>query len=89
MVALASERKPAMEKFITVRSSRRDVPLLGPTLRGARMGLRAWMRKRHTAKVLAELSLEQIRDCGIESPQLNVPVIEVPRGLMQRLVSAR
>jgi len=39
--------------------------------------------------VLAELSLEQIRDCGIESPQLNVPVIEVPRGLMQRLVSAR
>jgi hypothetical protein len=49
--------------------------------------LRGWWRKRQNAKVIAELSLEQIRDCGIEVPARDVPVIEVPSEVMRRLPS--
>jgi uncharacterized protein YjiS (DUF1127 family) len=67
--------------------SRRYTPPVGFRLEFATLG--AWWRRRRTAKVLAGLSAEQIRDCGIESPELNVPTIEVPRGLMQKLMSMR
>lgn len=49
--------------------------------------LRGWWRKRQNAKVIAELSPDQMSDCGIEVAERNVPVIEVPSELMRRLPS--
>ena len=76
-----------MEKNNALRLSSRYMPRAGSALQNAGVRLRAWRRRRHTAKVLAELSAEQIVDCGIESSTLNVPIIEVPKGLMQKLTS--
>ncbi len=69
--------------------SHRYMPAAAGVLRFASARLGAWWKRRHTAKVLAHLSPEQISDCGIELPELNVPTIEVPRGLMQKLMSMR
>jgi uncharacterized protein YjiS (DUF1127 family) len=49
--------------------------------------LRGWLARRRNARVLAQLSPEQMRDCGIEPPERNVPTIEVPKELMRRLPS--
>ena len=78
-----------METHDVLRLSRNFGSFVGPALQIAGIRLRGWRKKRHTAKVLAGLSAEQLRDCGIESPQLNVPTVEVPRGLMQQLMSMR
>ena len=75
-----------MEKHTALRFSRHHGSL-APVLQNAATKLRGWWRKRQSAKVLAALSAEQMRDCGIELTQHNVPTIEVPRGLMQRLQS--
>jgi uncharacterized protein YjiS (DUF1127 family) len=76
-----------MERSSALRPSWRHMPFVYSPLQTAAVMLWAWWRRRHTAKLLAELSAEQILDCGIESPELNVPTIEVPKGLMQRLMS--
>jgi uncharacterized protein YjiS (DUF1127 family) len=51
--------------------------------------LQLWRSNRRAAKVLRELSTEQLRDCGIQAPELNVPSLEVPAGLIQELMSMR
>ena len=43
--------------------------------------------RRRNAKLLAELSVEQMIDCGIETPSINIPTIEVRKGLMQKLTA--
>jgi uncharacterized protein YjiS (DUF1127 family) len=87
MFALTEERKTAMGKHTVLRLSHHH-GALAQMLPNAGAKLCGWWRKRQNAKVLAELSADQICDCGIESPELNLPSIEVPKGLMQRLISA-
>jgi len=78
-----------MEKSNAVRLSHRYTPVWGLTLQDALVKLRAWRRRRYTAKLLADLSPEQRLDCGIQGPEFDVPTFEVPRELMQRLISTR
>jgi uncharacterized protein YjiS (DUF1127 family) len=77
----------AMEKGNALRLSRRHTSILVSALQHTNERIQTWWSRRRTARVLPELSAEQILDCGIESPELNVPIIEVPRGLMQKLMS--
>jgi len=76
-----------MEKGNALRLSGRHTSILVSALQHANERVQTWWRRRRTARVLAELSAEQILDCGIEAPGLNVPKIEIPRGLMQKLMS--
>ena len=76
-----------MQKGNALRLSGRHPSILVSVLQHVNERLQIWWSRRRTARVLAELSAEQILDCGIESPELNVPIIEVPRGLMQKLMS--
>jgi hypothetical protein len=76
-----------MEKNNALRLSCRYLPLVVSALQNVGERMRAWRKMRRDAKALAELSAEQILDCGIESPELNVPIIEVPRGLMHKLMA--
>ena len=76
-----------MEKGNALRLSGRHTSILGSALQHTNERIKTWWSRRRTARVLAELSAEQILDCGIESAELNVPIIELPRGLMQKLMS--
>jgi len=76
-----------MNKHNTSHSLYRNAPLVHPSLYNAVGELRRWWRKLQNAKTLAGLSEAQLRDCGIEPPKSNVPVIEVPRELVHRLPS--
>lgn len=58
-------------------------------LRKAGETMRAWRGKRRAASLVGELSPEQVLDCGIVAPDLNIPALEVPKGLMQKLISMR
>ena len=78
-----------METSKAVGLHHHDKPAWRPTLHSAFEGMSAWWRRRRTARLLSELSAEQRLDCGIPEPEMNVPVIEVPRELMQRLISTR
>ena len=76
-----------MEKGNALQLSGRHASILASALRHTKARIQTWWSRRLTARVLAELSAEQILDCSIESPELNVPRIEIPRGLMQKLMS--
>jgi uncharacterized protein YjiS (DUF1127 family) len=78
-----------MEKGNTLRLSGRHTSILVSALHQAKERLQTWWSRRRTARVLAGLSAEQILDCGIKAPELNIPKIEIPRGLMQKLISMR
>jgi uncharacterized protein YjiS (DUF1127 family) len=75
-----------MEKGNALRLFGRHTSILASGLQHTNERIQTWWSKRRTARVLAELSAEQILDCGIEAPELNVPKIEIPRGLMQKLM---
>lgn len=76
-----------MEKVNALRSSGRHTSIPVSALQHTNERILTWWSRRRTASVLAKLSAEQIFDCGIQSPQPNVPIIEMPRGLMQKLMS--
>lgn len=48
-------------------------------------------RARATARLVGTLADEQVADCGIDRSKItgNVPVMEIERGLMDRLMNAR
>lgn len=76
------------------RSNRLEIPareesLLRSALQKAGEALEAWQGKRRTANVVAELSADQILDCGIAAAGRDLPSFEVPSGLMQKLMSMR
>jgi uncharacterized protein YjiS (DUF1127 family) len=87
MLALIKKRGSAVTKHNTSLSLHRDAPRVHPSLYHAVRELCVWWRKLQNAKILEGLSEAQLRDCGIEPPKSNVPVIEVPRELMRRLPS--
>jgi uncharacterized protein YjiS (DUF1127 family) len=76
-----------MEKGNALRLSGRYTSTLVSALRHANERIQAWWSSRRIARMVAELSAEQISDCGIESSELNIPRVEVPKGLMQKLMS--
>jgi hypothetical protein len=57
-------------------------------LKRAGNALRLWRSRRRDANV-AELSPEQLLDCGIEAAGLDMPFLELPKGLMHKLMSMR
>jgi uncharacterized protein YjiS (DUF1127 family) len=75
-----------MNKLNTLPLGRNHASL-GATVTNIGRKLGGWWRRRQNAKIVAELSPDQMRDCGIEIPQRNVPVIEVPRELVRLLPS--
>jgi hypothetical protein len=75
-----------MNKPHTLRLGRSHASL-GATVTHIGRKLGGWWRGRQNAKIVAELSPDQLRDCGIETSQRNVPVIEVPRELVRLLPS--
>jgi uncharacterized protein YjiS (DUF1127 family) len=78
-----------METSKTAELHHREKSVWRPTLRYAFEEISAWWRRRRTARLLSELSAEQRLDYGIPESETNKPVFEVPRELMQRLMSTR
>lgn len=75
-----------MNKPDTLRLGRSHASLCATVTHiGRKLG--GWWRRRQNAKIVAELSPDQLRDCGIETSERNVPVIEVPRELVRLLPS--
>ena len=44
-----------------------------------------WWKLRRATITLSQLSPEQLKDCGIGRPQRDLPVFEVPRGLISKI----
>ena len=76
-----------MAQSTSARVKRREVSSAAQLLHNLAMAPVEWWSKRRTAREIAELTPEQLRDMGLELP--NLPTIEVPRGLMVRLMSGR
>jgi hypothetical protein len=78
-----------MERSHPLQSATCDKSLLLSALNRAGEAIRLWQSRRRAAKVGGELSEEQLLDCWIQAAELNMPFFEVPRGLMDKLMSLR
>jgi hypothetical protein len=78
-----------MERSNPLQSPAYDKSPFLSALKGAREALRLWRSRRRAAKMVGELSEEQLLDCWIQAASLNMPFFEVPKGLMHKLMSMR
>jgi uncharacterized protein YjiS (DUF1127 family) len=89
LISILKLKGKAMERSNPLRLTARDGSILSSACRKAGEVARGWLDKRRAGKALEELSDEQLRDCGIDSLELNVASLEVARGLMHRLMAMR
>jgi hypothetical protein len=78
-----------MERSNPLQLPAHERSFLLSALQKAGEAIRIWRGRRRDAKVLGSLSEEQILDCYLEAADLNMPALEVPKGLMQKLMSMR